>query len=272
MSDNPVHGPERSPLAVAEKSMGLPGEGRFLAGFGKALMQLIDRLEDQMAAATVRAEKAQAAMARAGRVAEERKAQHRGGDRPWPLRLLIPLAVVAEAVTAFVAMQVLVSSLTLAVGLAALAALAGAGLACILANHRLNRLPVPRAARILEGIFVLVLTVLRYDSLHVQGADWLAAAGGAVLAALISALGLLGIEELAVETHTFSVFASKLRVSCNGWRCDRATARLSRIKAELEAAAETLGRNFLDFLLTVEGVSVDEAQRRADELKHALTD
>ena len=80
---------------------------------------------------------------------------------------------------------------------------------------------------------MLVLTVLRYDSLHVQGADWVAAAGGAALAALISALGLLGIEEVVVETHTFSIFLSKLRVSCRRWRYARATARLARIQAEL---------------------------------------
>ena len=86
-------------------------------------------------------------------------------------------------------------------------------MAAVLANRRLNWLPVPGAAKLLEGIFVGVLTALRYDSLHVQGADWVAAAGGAALAALISALGLLGIEEVLVETHTFQIFISKARVS-----------------------------------------------------------
>jgi hypothetical protein len=283
MSINPAHELEGPPHTVAEEPMVFPGavlpasrgsppEGRFLAGPGKALIRQIAELKDQRAAATVRGNESQAAMVRGERKAEERKVQHRGGDRPWLLRSLIPLAVVAEGVTAFVAMEVLVSSMALAIGLAMLAALVGAGLACILANRRLNRLPVPGAARILEGIFVLVLTVLRYDSLHVQGADWVAAGGGATLAALISALGLLGIEEVAVETHTFSVFISRLQVSYSRWRFARAAARLERIQAKVAAAVEKLRPHFLEFLLKEEGLPLDQAQRRAAALKHAFTD
>ena len=72
--------------------------------------------------------------------------------------------------TAYVAVEVLVASQSLAIGLSVLTAAVGAGMACVLANRRLNRLAVPPAVRVLEGVFVAVLTVLRYESLAVQGA------------------------------------------------------------------------------------------------------
>ena len=169
-SDNVANGQ----LAPGLASRGSP-EGRFLAGPGKPLNQHSTELKDQKADARVREEESQTTLEHATSMARERKAHHRGGDRPWPVRLFIPLAIVAEGLTAFVAMEVLVSSLLLAIGLAMLAALVGAGTACIIANRRLNRLPVPGAARVLEGIFVGVLTLLRYDSLHVRGADLVAA-------------------------------------------------------------------------------------------------
>ena len=130
----------------------------------------------------------------------------------------------------------------------------------------------PAAARILEGIFVTVLTVLRYDSLHIQGAGVLTAAGAAALAALISALGLLGIEEIVVETRTFGIFLSTLRVSWKRWRYAAATARLARIQARIKAAAGKLQQHFLDFLLKTEGLPLDDARRRAADFKAALTD
>ncbi len=126
-------------------------------------------------------------------------------------------------------------------------------------------------ARVLEGTFVGVLTALRYDSLHVLGADWVAAAGGAALAALISALGLLGIEEVLVETHTFSVFVSKVRLSYRSWQRTRAAKRLGRVQARAGAAAEKLQQHFLDFLLK-EDVPLDEARQRAVALRRALVD
>jgi hypothetical protein len=178
----------------------------------------------------------------------------------------------AEAVTAYVAMEVLVASFMLAYGLSALTALIGTGMACILANRRLNRLPVPRTARILEGVFVTVLTVLRYESMHVQGADFLTAFSAAALAALISALGLLGIEEIVVETRTSGIFLSTLRVSWKRWRRASATTHLARIQARIEAAAERLQQHFLDFLLKTEGLPLDEARRHAAALRAALTD
>jgi hypothetical protein len=211
-------------------------------------------------------------MERAESTDQERKDNHRGGDRTWLLRLLIPVAIVAEAVTAYVAMEALVATQVLAVGLSVLAALIGAGMACVLANRRLNRLLVPGAARILEGIFVAVVTVLRYASLHIQGADVLTAAGAAMLAALISALGLLGIEEIVVETRTFSIFLSTLRVTWKRWRLAAATARLARIQARIKAAAGKLQQHFLDFLLKAEGFPLDEARQRAAALRAALTD
>jgi hypothetical protein len=169
-------------------------------------------------------------------------------------------------------MEALVDSQSLAIWLATLAALVGAGMACTLANRRLNRLPVPAAARILEGIFVAVVTALRYDSLHIQGAGVLTAVGAAALAALISALGLLGIEEIVAETRTFGIFFSTLRASWKRWRYAAATARLARIQARTEAAAGRLQQHFLGFLLKTDGLPLDEARRRAAAFKDALTD
>jgi hypothetical protein len=251
-------------------SRGSP-EGLYLAGPGKSLNQRLAELKDRRASATARVAESQVAVEGAASTAGGRVAHHRGGDHSWLLRLLIALAIVAEAVTAFVAMEVLVPSLVLAIGLASLTALVGAGMAGVFANRRLNQLPVPSAARVLEGIFVGVLTALRYDSLHVQGADWVAAAGGAALAALISALGLLGIEEVLVETHTFRIFVSKVRVSGRSWRCSRAATRLGRIQAKAEAAAERLQQHFLDFLLR-EGVPLDDARQHTAALRRALVD
>ena len=250
-------------------SRGSP-EGRFVTDSGKALSRHLAELKDREANAEVRLTEAEATLARAETLAEVQRARHRGGDRTWLLRLLIPVAIMAEAVTAYVGMEVLVPSRSLAIGLAALAAIVGAGIAGVLANWRLNRLPVPTAARILEGVFVVVLTLLRYDSLDVQGAGPVAAAGGAALAALISALGLLGIEEILVETQTFGIFLGRMHAAWKRWRCARATTRLSMIRAQVQAAAEKLEQHFIDFLLK-EGAPVGEARQRAAALKCALT-
>jgi len=249
-------------------SRGSP-EGSYLSGAGKSLSRQLTELEDRRASTTAQVAECQAALAGAVSTAAERTTHHRGGNHSWLLRPLIVLAIVAEAVTAFIGMEVLVPSLMLAVGLSSLTALVGAGMAAVFANRRLNRLPVSIGARILEGIFVGVLTALRYDSLQVQGADWVAAAGGAALAALISALGLLGIEEVLVETHTFSIFISKARVSHASWRYSRAVKRLGRIQARARAAADKLQQHFLDFLLK-EDVPVDEARQRSVALRRAL--
>jgi hypothetical protein len=249
-------------------SRGSP-EGRFVADCGKALSRYLAELKDRAASAGVRLSGAEAALARAETAAEARRARHRGGDRTWLLRSLIPVAIAAEGVTAYVGMEVLVPSRSLAEGLAALAALVGAGMAGVLANRRLNRLPVPAAARALEAVFVLVLTVLRYDSLHIQGAGLMAAAGGAALAALISALGLLGIEEILVETQTLGIFVSKARAAWRRWWYARAATRQTMIRAQVGAAAEKLEQHFVDFLLK-EGAPLAEARQRAAALRRAL--
>jgi hypothetical protein len=250
-------------------SRGSP-EGRFVTDSGKALSRHLAELRDRQAKADVRLTEAEVTLTRTETAAEARKASHRGGDRAWLLRLLIPVAIVAEGATAYIGMEVLVPSQGLAIGLAALAALVGAGIAGVLANRRLNRLPVQTAARILEGVFVVMLTLLRYDSLHVQGANLVAAVGGAALAALISALGLLGIEEILVETQTFGVFLGKTHAAWQRWRCGRAATRLSMIRAQVQAAAEKLEQHFIDFLLK-EGTPLDEARQRAARLRCALT-
>ncbi len=250
-------------------SRGSP-EGRFLNEPGKALSRRLAELKDRKARADVRVTEANMSRRRADTAIEIRNAHHRGGHRTWLLRVLIPVAIVAEGVTAYVAMEVLVPSRSLAVGLAALAAMVGAGLAGVLANRRLNQLPVPTAARILEGIFVLVLTLLRYDSLHIQGADPLAAAGGAGLAALISVLGLLGIEEILVETQTFGILMGRSRAAWNRRRHDRAMTQQNMIRAQVQATEEKLEQHFLDFLLK-ERTPLDQARQRAAALRSALT-
>jgi hypothetical protein len=251
-------------------SRGSP-EGPYLAGLGKSLNRRLAELKDQRTAAAVRVTMSEIAADRAEDTASQRAAHHRGGNHSWLLRSLIIVAVVAEGVTAFVGMEAVVPSLVLAVGLATLAAMAGAGIACALANRRLSGLHVPAAARVLEGTFVGVLTVLRYASLQVQGVGMGAAAGGAALTALISALALLGIEEVLVETHTFSIFASRLRVSYRRWRHARAAARLGSAEASVEAAAEKMQQHFLGFLLK-EAFPLDQAQRRAAAFRAALAD
>jgi hypothetical protein len=257
--------------AMSPASRGSP-EGRFLAGPGKSAYRHLNDLKGRETDMTAKAKESETAVEHAESTNTQRTDNHRGGDRTWLVRLVIPVAIVAEAVTAYVAMEALVASQLLAIGLSLLASLVGAGMACALANRRLNRLPVPAAARILEGIFVAVVTVLRYASLRIQGADVLTAAGAALLAALISALGLLGIEEVVVETRTFDIFFSTLQASWRRWRCAVAKGRLARIRARIKAMADRLQQDFLDFLLKVEGFSLDEARQRSAALKAALTD
>lgn len=245
-------------------------EGRFMASAGKPLSRLISDLKDRWAAALVRVRGTAAALDHAIAVASERRAHHRGGDHPWPLRLTIPLATGAEALTAFVAMEVLVSTTGLAFGLAVMTALVGAGIACIIANRRLHRLAVPASARAMEVAFVAVLTLLRFVSLDVQSSDALAALGGAALAALISAVALLAIEEVVVETDTFGVFMSRVRVWLRRRRSVRAKSGLASCQARLDTTGEKFEQHFLDFLLKAEGFPLAEAQQRAMALRSAI--
>lgn len=246
-------------------------EGGYLSGSGKSVhRQVIDLLSRKKGAAAGE-RKSREAADRARHVVDERKHAHRGGNRTWLLRWVMVLAVAAEAATAYVGMEALVASQSLAVGLSALTAAVGGGMACVLANRRLNGLEVPATVRIIEGIFVAVLTVLRYESLSVQGNGYLTAAGAAGLAALISALGLLGIEEIVVETHTFGIFLSTLRASWMGWRWTRAKARLDAIETAADAAADKFELDYLRYLLRTEGLPLDKAEPRAVALRAAFT-
>jgi hypothetical protein len=289
MSTDLSHEPDRpaSPVTalpgiIAEPGHTVPGavsaagnaslEGRYLAGPGKPVYRHMSDLQAREADAAVKVEQCQGAVLRAAGAEKERTENHRGGDRPWLLRLIVPPAALAEAFTAYVAMEALVDSQLLAVGLAALAALIGVGMACLFANRRLNRLPVPAAARSQEVIFVAVLTVLRYESLRIQGAGFLTSAGGAALAALISGLVLLGIEEVVVETRTFAIFVSTLRVSWQRWRYAAAVKDLAVIQARIKAAAGKLQQQFLGFLLKIEGLPLGQARQCAAALRAALAD
>jgi hypothetical protein len=245
-------------------------EGRFLASAGKPLSRLISDLKDRWAAALVRVRGTAAALDHAIGTASEHRAHHRGGDRPWLLRLTIPLATGAEALTAFVAMEVLVSTTGLALGLAVMTALVGAGIACIIANRRLHRLAVPASARAAEIAFVATATLLRFVSLDVQSSDALAALGGAALAALISAVALLAIEEVVVETDTFGVFLSRVRVWLRRRQSVRAISQLAGCQARLDTTGEKFEQHFLDFLLKAEGFSLAEAEQRARALRIAV--
>ena len=141
------------------------------------------------------------------------------------------------------------------------------------ATSTVSPVPLPRRARLLDGD-------LRFhdDSApprqperpgrrHQDGQR-----GAAILAALISALGLLGIEEIVAETRTLSIFLSTLQVTWKRWRLTAATARLAEIQARIKAAAGKLQQHFLDFLLKAEGLPLDEARQRAAALRAALTD
>jgi hypothetical protein len=259
-----------SPISGGSPAVLSSPEGRFLAIAGKPLSRLISDLKDRWAAALVRVRGTAAALDHAIAAASERRAHHRGGDRPWLLRLTIPLATGAEALTAFVAMEVLVSTTGLAFGLAAMTALVGAGIACIIANRRLHRLAVPASARAAEIAFVVVLTLLRFVSLDVQSTDALAALGGAALAALISAVALLAIEEVVVETDTFGVFLSRARVSLRRRQSVRAMSQLASCQARLDTTGQKFEQHFLDFLLKAEGFPLAEAEQRARALRIAI--
>jgi hypothetical protein len=254
---------------------GLPDPGRTAAGFmsgsGKALVQHVTELVSRMRHGAAREAKTRESSGQARQAAEKRQQDHPGGNHTWLLRLLILVGGVAEALTAYVGVEALVTSQSLAVGLSALTAAVGVGLACLLAARRLEGIGVPVTVRILEGIFVTTLTVLRYESLSIQGSGYLTAAGAAGLAALISALGLLGIEEIVVKTRTFAIFVATLRSSWTQWRWRRAAAALAAITAAAEAAADTLQRRYVEYLVRTEELPPEEAHVRATALRTALT-
>jgi hypothetical protein len=272
---NGLHaGPGRNPQSLTTEAGHRErgsAEGRYLSGPGKPLARQVTSLQEEHAAAAVANAQSQEAVGRAEDAARNQRDKHRGGDRPWLLRPLIAVAFLAEAVTAYVAMQALVDSQRLAVGLSVLTAGIGTGMACLLANRRLNRLRVPLFARAMEAVFVSVLTALRYQSLAIQGSTTLAAAGAAALAALISTLGLAGTEELVVETRTLPLSLATLQLAWARWRRAAAAAHLASLQASIAATAATLQQDFLDFLLRTEGLPLEQARRRAAALTAALT-
>ena len=148
-----------------------------------------------------------------------------------------------------------------------LRALIGTGMACVFANRRLDRHRVPTAARAVEAVLVTVVAVLRYESLHIQGADLLTALGAALLAGLISALVLLGIEEIVVETRTFAMLMSAVRVSWKRWRLASAQARVAKIQARIESTVITLERHYLESLLQTVGLPLDDADGAPPRLR-----
>jgi hypothetical protein len=265
----PVDAGGTAPDPMAPVSRGSP-EGRYLNAAGKPFHRLWTELQARLVAAIAKVNERAGSARRTQQAEQEGRDNHRGGDRPWPLRLAIPVCVVAEAGMAYVAMESLVSSQSLAVGLSVLTAAVGTGLACILANRRLNRLTVPGGARILEAAFVGILTALRYESMHILGASVPVALGAAALAAMISALALLGIEEIIVETQTFGMFLRSRQLSWKRWRYHAATTRLARIQARIAVAAGDLERHYLNFLLKIEGFPLDEAQERAAAFRAAI--
>ena len=279
-SSESVSAPRALPELTALDTQGGPPSGSppdggnpeagFLSGPGKSMSRRVIELLGRRTAALARVAQSEATAGRARCAAEQRRHGHHGGNRSWLLRLLIGLGLAAEALTAYVGMEVLVASQALAAGLSVLTALVGTGMACLLANRRLNGLGVPVTVRILEGAFVAVLTVLRFESLSVQGAGYPTAAGAAALAALISALALIGIEEIIFETHTFVIFTGALRAHWANWRRTRAVADLTATEAAARAAATKLQRRYLDYLLRTEGLSLRDAEGRAAALKTAL--
>lgn len=202
-------------------------------------------------------------------MARERALAHRGGSLPWLLRCLIPVGIIAEAATAYVGVAAIVTTQALAISLSVLTAFVGTGAACLIANRRLSRLPVPVAGRVLEAVFVAVLFTLRYASLRTLGVGALDAGGAAALALLISTLGLAGIEEIVVETQTLTMWLQSIKTTYHRWRYVAAIARVRQVDAGIEAALARLEQDFIGFLLWAEGLPLDQASQRAAALRAA---
>jgi hypothetical protein len=73
-----------------------------------------------------------------------------------------------------------------------------------------------------------------------------------------------------VETRTFAMFVGSLRLSWKRWRYHAATTRLTRVEARMAAAAGELERQYLNFLLKIEGFPLDEASRRAEAFRSVI--
>jgi hypothetical protein len=260
---NTITPPKHQPLPTT-------AEGSYLAGPGRTLNRRIAELRHRQLATRVQCQQSASAHIRAERAARERALSHRGGSLPWLLRCVIPVGGTAEAVTAYVGVASIVTTQALAIGLSVLTAFVGAGTACLIANRRLNRLPVPVTARVVEGVFVVVLSALRYASLRTLGVGALDAGGAAALALLVSTLGLAGIEEIVVETQTFSMWLQSIKASYWQVRHTAAAARLRQVEAGIEAALTRFEQDFLGFLLWAEDLPLDQASERAAALRAAM--
>jgi hypothetical protein len=265
MATDEQPGPPTGPRSLGRTAAG------FLSGPGKALYQHVAELVSRKRHGAAREVRTRESADRTQQAAQECQQSHPGGNRTWLLRLLIPVGWAAEAVTAYVGVEALVASQSLAVGLSALTATVGVGLACLLAARKLDGIGVPAAVRILEVIFVGTLTVLRYESLSILGSGYPTAAGAAGLAALISLLGLLGVEEIVVKTHTFAIFAARLKASWAHWRWRGAAAALAASTAAAEAAADKLQRRYVEYLVRTAELPPEVANERAVALRIALT-
>jgi hypothetical protein len=244
-------------------------EGTFLQSLGKPLVELWTQLKDKMIQHAAQTNERKAAQEKAEQEAANRQAGHRGGHRPWPIRWLIALLIVAEAVMAHIAVEALVSSASLAAALAILVALMSAGLAFAVAHRRLDGLPVPKSARAIEAAFVLIMFLLRYVSLRLQGGDMLAAVGGSALAALITAAALYLTEEIIVATETVGIFVAKVRASRCRARAHRAEHQHHHLREQVERGRSRLEHRIVRFLVE-QGVAVPEAETRAAALTRAL--
>jgi hypothetical protein len=260
---NTITPPKYQPLPTS-------AEGSYLAGPGRTLNRHITDLRHRQLAARSQSQQSAGTHTRAERAAREQALGHRGGSLSWLLRCLILVGVTAEAVTAYVGVAAIVTTQALAISLSVLTAFVGAGTACLIANRRLNRLSVPVTARLLEGVFVVALSGLRYASLRTLGVGALDAGGAAALALLISTLGLAGIEEIVVETQTFTMWLKSIKASYWQWRHTAATARMRQLDAGIEAALTRFEQDFLGFLLWAEGLPLDQASERAAALRAAM--
>ena len=92
------------------------------------------------------------------------------------------------------------------------------------------------------------------------------------MAALLSALALVGIEEVLVETETLRMLLGHVRVAWLRRRLVLAMSRLAGVDASVKAAAQRLHQHFVHFLLSVEGLPLSEARKRAAALRVALLD
>ncbi|WP_300607057.1 hypothetical protein [Trebonia sp.] len=260
---NTITQPKHQPLPTS-------AEGSYLAGPGRTLNRHIAELRHRQLSARVRSQQSAHACTLSERVTREQALGHRGGSLPWLLRCLIPVGITVEAATAYVGVAAIVTAQALAVSLSALTAFVAAGTACLIANRRLNRLPVPAIGRVLEAIFVAVLFTLRYGSLRTLSVGALDAGGAATLALLISTLGLAGIEEIVVETQTLAMWLQSIKTRYRQWRHAAAAARLRQVDAGIEAALARLEQDFIGFLLWAEGLPLDQASERAAALRAAM--